>query len=160
MGNADGCLACKRIKGSLRKIYAKKDPFGNILPGYWFVGDIVTFDEPSRFGHRYAFICRDVATGWYFPLLWLDLRSDFTVQFEAAVTKLRRSGLFRELGYPLMQRLRLDNAGEWGKDCKPFREMMARLGIEPEYSSPQDKRSSAHQEAAVKHLCVPAKATL
>ena len=68
--------------------------------------------------------------------------------------------MFYKLPYPILQRLRLDLAGEWRDDNKEFRKACADLGIDLEYSSPQDKRSAAHAEAAIKHLVVPAKAQL
>jgi hypothetical protein len=81
----------------MRKVYVKRDPFKALLPGEWFAADIVTFDVRSRHGHRYCMVTRDMATGWYFPLIWLERRSDVTSQFEAQLVRLRKSGLFKRL---------------------------------------------------------------
>ena len=159
-GDAHGCEACKRTKGAIRRIYAKRDPFIALQPGKFFSGDIVTFDERSRQGHHMAWVGRDIATGWYFPLLWLENKDDLTGKLESAVLRLRDDPKFSRLPWPLMQNLRLDPGGEQRNDNVSFQKMLTRLHIEAEYSSPHDKRSNSHAEAAIKHLTTPAKAML
>ena len=159
-GDATGCVHCKALKGSMRKIYAKVDPFRCLMPGKYFAGDIVTFDERSRHGHTYAWVGRDISTGWYLPIIWLERKNDLTDKLEALVLRLRRGPMFKRLPYPVVQNLRMDPAGEQREDNQGFRQMLIRIGVEAEYSSPHDKRSNAHAEAAIKHLTVPAKAML
>ena len=114
----------------------------------------------SRHGHQYSFVSRDICTGWYLPIIWLERKSDLTDKFESLILRLRRDPKFARLPYPIVQNIRLDPGGEQREDNVKFQQMLLRVGIEAEYSTPSDKRSNAHAEVAIKHLTQLAKAML
>ena len=160
-GPHDGkCLECRLVRGNSRRIFKKCEPFVPTQPMYWIAADIVTFDAPSRHGHRYAVISRCMATGYYLPIVWLSLKSDALRGVENMVQRLRRSPLFAKLPYPPVQQLRLDPDGVWREDNVAWQKMCVRIGIECEYTSPPDKRSAAHAEVAILHLVQSAKAIM
>ena len=152
------CKICALIKGKFHRIYTKRDPFKPLRPGFEFACDIVTFNVDSRHGRRYCLVTRDLATGWYAPLVFLELRSNAAVAFGRMVKALRADPLYKQFEYPLMQRLRHDQAGEF--TGQEWVDMCKELGIHPEITPAEDKRGSAHAEAAVKHIESMVKAIL
>ena len=80
----------------------KVDPYKPLKPGYFFCTDILTVNVKSRKGRCYAMITRDLASGWYAPNVYLELRSDAPRAFSAMVKKLRSDPRYKNLGYPII----------------------------------------------------------
>jgi len=59
-----------------------------------------------------------------------------------------------------MSTLKLDPAGEWRDDNESFHKMTSRIGVNIKYSSPDDKRSHAHGENAVKQIEITTRSIL
>ena len=148
--NGVKCPICTLLKGKFHRLTVKRDPFKPMRPGFEFCTDMITLNVRSRHGSLYCMVTRCLCTGWYAPNLYLELRSDAPAAFEQMVIRLRADPFYKQLEYPIIQRLRHDQAGEytgakWNAVCK-------RLGIHSEITPAEDKRGSAHAEAAVKHI--------
>ena len=76
LGGVDGCkcLVCVRLRGSMRRVYKKVAPFVVILPGYYWCADVITYNVRSLEGNKYCVVTRDMCTGFFLPLLWLETR--------------------------------------------------------------------------------------
>ena len=156
--NGVKCPICTLLKGKFHRLTIKRDPFKPMRPGFEFCTDMITLNVRSRHGSLYCMVTRCLCTGWYAPNLYLELRSDAPAAFEQMVTRLRADPFYKQLEYPIIQRLRHDQAGEytgakWNAVCK-------RLGIHSEITPAEDKRGSAHAEAAVKHIEVMMKSIM
>ena len=160
-GDLDGkkCLKCMALRGRMRRVYSKTDPPLPSRPGHTFAVDIFTLDTITQWGNRYLMICRDICTGWYMPLVWLEYRSDATRTFAAMVKTLRRNPLYGELGFPICSKMQLDRAGEWTESAE-WQSMATETGIECVYTDPTNKKSHAHGEIAVRHLSITLKGFL
>jgi hypothetical protein len=159
LGHCPGCLICKMVRGSMRKVFTKVDPHVETRPGHTWVCDMATWSHPSHQGNQYCIVMRDIASG-YFVALHAHARSDSMELIRDWIINARKEPLFSRLGFPVVQSLRLDKAGEWGIKNKAWMAMTKSLAIRPEWTSPDDKRSAAHAENAIKQIEVVAKSIL
>ena len=159
IGHVPKCKICSMIRGSLRRVYAKSDHHVDSRPGHSFCMDIVTWSHVSRLGSRYTIVLRCMSCGFFY-LIHLALRSDATKQLEEHILNLRANPLSSKLGFPIVQNIRCDPAGEWNEKCVKFNEMASRLGIHVEWSSPDSKRSNAHAENSILMIELVAKSIL
>ena len=159
LGHVPGCLICKMVRGSMRRVASKVDPHVETRPGYSWVCDMATWSHESIQGNRYCIVMRDIASG-YFVALHANQRDESLGLVRDWIVKARLNPLFADLGFPIVQSLRLDKAGEWGINNKAWNAMISDLGVRPEYTSPDDKRSASHAENAVKQIEVVAKSIL
>jgi len=83
-----------------------------------------------------------------------------TRKVESLVKQIRADPNFKGHGHEVMSCLKLDPAGEWRNDNENFQEMANRIGLLIKYSSPDDKRSHAHGENAVKQLEITTRSIL
>ena len=159
LGHSPGCLICKMVRGSMRRVFTKVDPHVETRPGYTWACDMATWSHASQQGNQYCIVMRDVASG-YFVALHAHARSDALELIREWILNARKEPMFARLGFPIVQSLRLDKAGEWGIKNKAWMAMTKALSIRPEWTSPDDKRSAAHAENAVKQVEVVAKSIL
>ena len=99
------------IAGKLHQVFSKSEPFIQQRAAYEFCIDTVTFNTRSRHGNVYALICRDMGTGWYAPIVFLERRSDSARFFETMVKTLRRDPRYNEHDHPIIQVLRARPSG-------------------------------------------------
>ena len=159
LGYVPGCLICKMVRGSMRRVFSKVEPHVELRPGATWVCDMATWSHESMQGNQYCIVMRDIASG-YFVALHAHRRDESLGLIRDWIVNARKNPIFGDLGFPIVQSLRLDKAGEWGINNKAWRAMMADLGVNPEYSSPDDKRSASHAENAIKQIEVVAKSIL
>jgi len=159
LGFYPNCLICRMIRGSHRKIATKHSPFIETRTGYSWVGDTITWSHPSRYGNKYTIVLRDIASG-YFVCLHLKTRKTSSEALREWIETMRKNPLFSKLGYPVVQALRLDPAGEWSYKNVEFMNMIKHVGVTVMWSSPDDKRSAAHAENSCKQIEVVAKSIL
>ena len=159
LGFYPNCLICRMIRGSHRKIATKHSPFIETRTGYSWVGDTITWSHPSRYGNKYTIVLRDIASG-YFACLHLKTRKTSSEALREWIETMRKNPLFSKLGYPIVQALRLDPAGEWSYKNVEFMNMIKHVGVTVMWSSPDDKRSAAHAENSCKQIEVVAKSIL
>jgi len=160
IGSHDGrCVVCNLLRGSFRSIHNKTSPYIEERVGHTFCGDVITWSDRSRKGSKYTMVLRDVCSGYFF-LIHAIFRNEFTRRIESLVTTARESPLFKNLKRPIISALKLDPAGEWRNDNKTFQAMAKRIGLTIMYSSPDDKRSHAHGENAVKQIEIMARSIL
>ena len=160
IGNHNGkCIVCNLLRGSFRRIYDKTSPYIERRVGHTFCGDVITWSDRSRQGNKYTMVLRDMCSGYFF-LLHVARRNELTRKIEELITNIRKDPLFQELKRPIMTSLKLDPAGEWRDDNREFQAMAARREIHVTYSSPDDKRSHAHGENAVKQIEITARSIL
>ena len=63
IGNIDdACDICRMIKGAMRRITKKVDPYKETRPGYIWSMDMITFSHRSLEGSKYLICLRDKAT--------------------------------------------------------------------------------------------------
>ena len=160
IGNHDGkCIICNLLKGSFRRIYDKTSPYIEQRVGHSFCGDVITWSDRSRQGNKYTMVLRDLCSGIFF-LIHVSRRNELTRKIEKLVVDARRNPMFQDLKRPIITSLKLDPAGEWRDDNKEFQAMATRIGLHVTYSSPDDKRSHAHGENAVKQIEITARSIL
>jgi len=159
LGFYPNCLICRMIRGSHRKIATKHSPFIETRTGYSWVGDTITWSHPSRYGNKYTIVLRDIASG-YFACLHLKTRNTSSEALREWIETMRKNPLFSKLGYPIVQALRLDPAGEWSYKNVAFMNMIKQVGVTVMWTSPDDKRSAAHAENSCKQIEVVAKSIL
>jgi len=153
-GGVEGCdcTVCRMIRGSMRRVFTKVDPFVVTIPGVYFVGDVITFNCRSLEGNKYAAFLRDIGSGWRSEFMWLEYRDDVIGALDDTITKLRTDPLFQNLGRPVMQWLRLDLDGPWLPNASKFVELADKHAFHFDHVSP-DKTphpyGAAHAEVAV-----------
>ena len=153
------CRICMLLKGKLHRIFSKVDPFVPLQPGKDFVTDILTVNVRSKELRTYVMITRCLACGWFAPNVFLSLRTDAPRAFASMVKKLRQDPRYHGHGYPVVQSLRLDQAGEFTGAA--WRKMVIEdLSIHCVYSPAEDKRGAPAQEAAVKHIAIMMKSIM
>jgi len=122
LGHCPGCLICKMVRGSMRRVFTKVDPHVETRPGHTWVCDMATWSHPSHQGNQYCIVMRDIASG-YFVALHAHVRSDSMELIRDWIINARKEPLFSRLGFPVVQSLRLDKAGEWGIKNKAWMAM-------------------------------------
>jgi len=152
VGRSGGkCTICNLLRGSFRRIYSKISPYFEQRIGHTFSGDVITWSDESRQGSKYCMVMRDFGSGFFF-VIHLSKRNEVTRKLEALVSQIRADPIFKGHKHQIMSTLKLDPAGEWRNDNENFHTMASRIGINIKYSSPDDKRSHAHGENAVKQI--------
>ena len=144
-GNAEDCDICKYVKGNMRRITKKIDPHRETREMYSISMDMVNFSHRSVERSKYMITMRDAATGW-FKFLYLYLKSDAPQAIKEAILELRADPMYQGYGYPAIQRIHTDEAGEWGLKSKAWNAIKRELEIEVEYRTPETSRPLGHAE--------------
>ena len=145
IGYMPGCKICKLAGGAARRIRSKVDPHREERPGHTWHVDTVTMSHRSDEGCKYLTILRCAATG-KFKLIPHYLKSDICELVREWISVLREDPAFHSCPYKVISQLRIDNAGEWGKDCQKWQQMVEEAGVECIYSCPDRKESHAAAE--------------
>jgi len=160
VGRSGGkCTICNLLRGSFRRIYSKTSPYFEQRVGHTFSGDVITWSDESRQGSKYCMVMRDFGSGFFF-VIHLSKRNEVTRKLEALITQIRADPIFKGHKHQIMSTLKLDPAGEWRDDNENFHKMTSRTGVNIKYSSPDDKRSHAHGENAVKQIEITTRSIL
>lgn len=148
IGNCDDtCDICRMIKGCMRRIYKKTDPYKETRPAHTWSMDTVTFSHRSLRGNKYATILRCKATG-VIKILFHYLKSDVKVHFEDWVRLIRAQPAYFDLGYPAVSVVVTDNAGEWELNSAEWKAMLLRVtNIEMIYCTPETSKEAGHAES-------------
>ena len=142
------CLICALVKGVSRRIYSKVDPHREERPGHTWYLDTVTWDHRSIKGNKFMSPLRDLASNKYVVLCHY-LRSDVVDLIEQFIKKARADPAYHNCSYKVVSVIKLDNAGEWAKNCQKFQCMCDNLGVDLIYSCPDRNESAAHAERSV-----------
>ena len=148
IGFCPQCKICKLSKGASRRIRRKVDPHRETRPGHTWCLDTVTFSHRSEQGNKYMTVARCEATG-KFRLFFHYLKSDIRDLVEDWIDATRADSAFHKCNYQVISRIKLDNAGEWDRECKDWKSLMQSKGVDCVYSCPDRKESAAHAE----HSC-------
>ena len=90
-------------------------------------------------------VARCEATG-KFKLFCHYLKSDIRDLVEEWIDATRADSAFHNCNYQVVSRIKLDNAGEWDRECKDWKSLMQDKGVDCVYSCPDRKESAAHAE--------------
>ena len=159
VGYMPGCHVCAILRGKLRSIYSKVDPFHSVLPGQRWHGDVITWSERNKHGEKYTYGMVDECSGTI-VVANFKKRSDLTEVVGSCIDALRSDPDFSHLGFPCVQQLRLDRDGAWREDNKEFVKAMKEHNVRMEYADGQDKRSHAFAENLMKQIELTAKSML
>ena len=159
IGHIPGCKVCAILRGKLRSIFAKVDPFQDILPGHRWHGDVITWSERNRHGEKYTFGMRDECSDTI-VVENFKLRSELTEVVSRCIMKLRNNTDYGHWGYPPVQQLRLDRDGAWRENNTEFVEAMDKINVRMEWADGKDKRSHSIAENLMKQIEMTAKSML
>ena len=159
IGHIPGCKVCAILRGKLRSIFAKVDPFQDILPGHRWHGDVITWSERNRHGEKYTFGMRDECSDTI-VVENFKLRSELTEVVSRCIMKLRNNTDYGHWGYPPVQQLRLDRDGAWRENNTEFVDAMDKINVRMEWADGKDKRSHSIAENLMKQIEMTAKSML
>ena len=149
MGDCPGCWICILVSGNLRKILRKVDPYKETRVCHTFHMDTITWSHRGFCGSKYEIHITCGASRWP-DSLYLYTKSESLNAVEAWIIQMRLDPNFQGMPYIPVQKIIMDNAGEWDLDYKAFQEMGIRLGqVEFEYTSKDRKESNAKAERAI-----------
>ena len=160
MGASKGCRICAELQGSFVRIYKNPTHVTYNLPGHDWCLDMIYWSGAAidEHGSRFSTCMRDMATTVFAPPNHLVRRDTATEDLFTTIDHMRSSPLFKNLPYPMVQVLHLDNAGEWSETNADFQRMIfERLGARCKYTVKGDHLSAAYLDAAVKHLEITTK---
>ena len=164
IGHMDKCEICLKLKKTLRRVYKETDPYKDKRIGYAFSMDGITWSDPSKQGNRYTVVLRDMGSSGYIVALHLAHKSDSCERIRNLKREFNRDPRFElisgKYGHKPLSEIRTDPAGEWREDNKEWQAMCKEEGITMVYTSPDDKRNSAHAENTVGMVERGAKAIL
>ena len=152
MGTCEGCELCKKVKGCMRRIRTKVDPYKETRPGYCWAMDGITFSDRSTQGNLYLVVLRDMATG-AFAFIPLFKKSDVVEEFRRWVSDMRKNPLYANMPYPVVSKVRTDNESTWGYKASKWKEMIDELEVpvQMEYVCPdRHAEENGYAEAACK----------
>ena len=66
--------------------------------------------------------------------------------FDSWIEDTRSDSAFHGTPYKMVSRIKLDNAGEWSRECAKWQAMVKEHGVDCVYSCPDRKESNAHVE--------------
>ena len=148
LGCMPNCVICALVSGCMRRVYKKIDPHLETRPMYYLHMDTITWSHRAFCGSKYEIHTIDACSKKP-GSMYLYLRSDSLCSVETWVTDVRADPAYADLGYPPVQIIQLDNAGEWDLDYKGFQEMAKRLKIELLYTCKDRKESNPNAERAI-----------
>jgi len=159
LGCGAECMICKMVKGASRRIRRKVDPHKENRVAYKFHMDTITWSDRSSQGNKYTTALRCEGSDQFVAFAHF-LRDDIVDIVSRWVEILRADPAYHDCGYKVCSVICLDNAGEWGLKCEKWKTMCENRGIQPIYSCPDRKESSANQERAMGILEIITKALL
>ena len=151
MGSDPSCKICKMVRGCMRRIYKKIDPYKEARVGHTWGMDICTMSHRSESGCRYVIVLRDYASG-VFKFLPIARRTSLAVteEIEKWVKSLRNDPIYCDLPYQMVSVIRTDNEGAWRIDTEMFQEMANTVGINMIYCEPgRHAEENGYAESAV-----------
>ena len=114
IGSCSGCRICAMLKGSMRRIFRIIDAYVEHRRAYAWVMDTVTINTRSLCGARFMICLRCKAT-CYIVVLFLWRKSESAMVIEQWINSLRSDPMMQGMGYPAVQYIETDNAGEWSR---------------------------------------------
>ena len=151
LGSCPGCWICSQTKGVSRKITRIVDRYKEFKPMHTFVLDTVTVDTTSLCGCIYMIVLKDKGSGIYHAI-FLQSKAHSAREIETWIKSVRNDPMYQHLGYPAIQHLEMDSAGEWDVDCEEWYEMEQRMQITSIRSCPDRKESNATAERACQEI--------
>ena len=145
LGFCPGCDVCHLAKGSARRIRSKADPHREMRPGHTWCMDTVTLSHRSDKGSKYMTVLRCEASN-KFKIFCHYLKSDIRDMVDSWIEETRSDSAFHGTPYKMVSRIKLDNAGEWSRECAKWQTMVKEHGVDCVYSCPDRKESNAHAE--------------
>ena len=145
LGFCPGCDVCHLAKGSSRRIRSKVDPHREMRPGHTWCMDTVTLSHRSDKGSKYMTVLRCEASN-KFKIFCHYLKDDIRDMVDSWIEETRSDSAFHGTPYKMVSRIKLDNAGEWSRECAKWQAMVKEHGVDCVYSCPDRKESNAHAE--------------
>ena len=68
-GSLPGCIICAQVKGAMRRIFKKVDPYKEIRPAHSWHLDTITWSHRSHNGSKYHAVLKCAATDYYDNIL-------------------------------------------------------------------------------------------
>jgi site-specific DNA-cytosine methylase len=148
MGDCPGCEICILVNGTLRRIMKKVDPYKENRVCHTFHMDTITWSHRGFCGSKYEIHITCEASRWP-DSLYLYSKSESLDAIEAWIIQIRLDPNFAGMPYNPVQKIVMDNAGEWDLDHAKFQEMGVRHCVEFQYTSKDRKESNARAERAI-----------
>ena len=148
MGTSPNCKICILAGGTLRRILRKVDPHKETRVAYTFHMDTLTWSHRGFCGSKYEIHMVCEATSWP-DSLFLFSKADSLSAIESWIIQMRLDPLFKGMPYEPVQRIVLDNAGEWDLEHVAFQKMAAALSVQLSYTSKDRKESNSRAERAI-----------
>jgi hypothetical protein len=148
MGDCPGCEICILVNGTLRRIMRKVDPHKETRVCHTFHMDTITWSHRGFCGSKYEIHITCEASRWP-DSLYLYTKAESLGAIEAWIIQMRLDPNFTGMPYDPVQRIVMDNAGEWDLDHTAFQEMGTRHSVEFVYTSKDRKESNARAERAI-----------
>ena len=147
IGNVDdACEICRMIKGAMRRITKKVDPYKETRVGYMWSMDMVTFSHRSLEGSKYAINLRDKASG-VIKIIPCYLKSDAPAMVEQWINSMRADPAFQDLPYKVASAIQTDEPGEWSRRSAKWVAMQLRVkSLETIYVTPETSKEAGHAE--------------
>ena len=145
IGSCPGCRICSMVKGAMRRIFRIIDAFVEHRRAYAWVMDTVTINTRSLCGARFMICLRCKAT-CYIVVLFLWRKSESAMVIEQWINSLRSDPMMQGMGYPAVQYIETDNAGEWSRENEAWAEMEERLCIRTIWGCPDRKEEVSRGE--------------
>jgi hypothetical protein len=139
------CPICIQVKGCATKYYKKYAPYKDVRMGHTWAMDMVTMETRSVEGNKYLVVLRDMASD-DFGMVWLAHRGDAHRLIRRWILDMRADPDYQDLGYPIVQTIVTDNAGEWDMTCKRFQAVMQELVVKPIYTTPETSKELGFAE--------------
>lgn len=145
IGSCPGCKICRMTKGAMRKIFKVIDKHREFRRAHTYVMDTVTINVRSLCGCKYMIVIKCKATG-YIHLIFLKWKSDSVTEVERWIKSLRSDPMFQNMGYPAVQLIQTDSAGEWSMDSEEWTDMQERMGFKTTWTCPDRKEEAGMAE--------------
>ena len=148
IGTSPNCKICILAGGCLRRIQRKVDPHKETRVAHTFHLDTLTWSHRGFCGSKYEIHITCEATS--FPdSLFLHSKADSLSAIESWIIQMRLDPLFKGMPYEPVQRIVLDNAGEWDLQHDAFQKMALAMSVQLSYTSKDRKESNARAERAI-----------
>ena len=151
MGSDPDCKICKMVKGNMRRIRKKIDPYRETRPGHTWGLDFCTFSDRSMDGCKYLGVLRDYATG-VFKLIPVARRTTAAIagEIEDWVKSTRGDPVNKGRLYELITAIKTDNEGAWRIDTADWQDMLKDIHVNMVYCEPdRHAEENGYAESAV-----------
>lgn len=162
MGANDACEICKMVKGCMRRIFKKIDPYQETRVGHTWCMDICTFSDRSMKGCRYLVVLRDVASGTYrlLPVARRETEALSTVVSEW-IQSIRNDPMYADVPYKMVSILKTDNEGAWGHNVREWKKAVDNMGVQMVHCEPdRHAEENGYAEKAVQTVEITIKQIL